>query len=64
MGLQTFLSEGHIIYYTTVRGLDILSSVVVSGHVVFYQFNKCSVNKLFFIIDKVASRAVIWRPLV
>jgi len=29
-GLQTFLSEGHISYYTTVRGLGILRNVIVS----------------------------------
>jgi len=29
-GLQTFLSEGHISYYTTVRGPEILRTVIVS----------------------------------
>jgi len=47
-GLQNFLSEGHISYYTTVRGPDILRNVIVSGYVAFYQINKCFVNKLFF----------------
>jgi len=40
MGLQTFLSEGHISYYTTVRGPDILHDVIVSGFVTFYQINE------------------------
>jgi len=30
-GLQTFLSKGHVSYYTTVWGSDILRSVIVSG---------------------------------
>jgi len=38
--LQTFLSDGHICYYRTVRGADILRNVIVSGYVTFYQFNK------------------------
>ena len=29
-GFQTFLSEGHINYYTRVRGPDILRNVIVS----------------------------------
>jgi len=29
-GLQTFLSEGHISYYATVQGPDILRNVIVS----------------------------------
>ena len=31
-GLQTFLSEGHISYYATARGLDVLCSMIVSGY--------------------------------
>ena len=46
--LQTFLSEGHISYYTTVRGPDILRNVVVSDYVTFYQINKSFANILFF----------------
>ena len=61
--LQTFLSEGHINYYTTVRGPDILRNMIVSGYVAFYKINKCFVNISSFIIDKMASRAVVWRPL-
>jgi len=37
--LQTSLSEGHISYYTTVRGPDILRNVIVSGHVIRAGFN-------------------------
>jgi len=36
-GLQTFLSEGHISYYATVRGPDILPNEIVSGYVTFCQ---------------------------
>jgi len=39
MGVQTFLSEGHINYYTTVRGPEILRHVIVSGYVAFCQIN-------------------------
>jgi len=46
--LQTFLSEGHISYYTIVRGQNILRDMIFSGHVTFYQSNKCFVNILFF----------------
>jgi len=38
--LQTFMSEGHRRYYTTVRGPDILRDAVVSGYATFYQINK------------------------
>jgi len=31
MNLQAFLFEGHISYYTTVRGPGILRTVIVSG---------------------------------
>jgi len=41
-GLQTFSSEGHITYYTTFQGSDILRNVVVSGYVTFYQINNFS----------------------
>ena len=47
-GLQTFLSEDHTSYYTTVRGPDTLLNVIVSGYVAFYQINKSFVN-IFFI---------------
>jgi len=33
---KLFLPEGHIRYYTTVRGPDILRDVTVSGYVAFY----------------------------
>jgi len=41
-GLQTFLPEGHISYYTAVRGSDILRNVIVSGYVTFYQIKHVS----------------------
>jgi len=41
-GLQTFLSEGHISYHTTVPGPDILRHAIVSGYVTF-----CQINNLF-----------------
>jgi len=37
---KTFLPEGHISYYTTIRGPGILRIVIVSGYVRFYQINK------------------------
>jgi len=33
MGLQTYLFEGRISYYTTFRGPDVLRNVIVSGYV-------------------------------
>jgi len=47
-GLQTFLSDGHISYYTTVRGSDSIRSVIVSGCVTFCQIQKIFVNVSFF----------------
>jgi len=47
-GPQTFLSEGHISYYTTVRRLDITRNVIVSGYVTSYHINKLFVNMLLF----------------
>jgi len=41
-GIQTFLSEGRVSFYATVRGPDILRNVIVLGYVTFYQINKCS----------------------
>jgi len=35
-GLQTFSSEGHISYHTTVRDPDILRNVIVSAYITFY----------------------------
>jgi len=32
MGLQTFLSEGHISYHTTIRGPDILRNEIVARY--------------------------------
>jgi len=46
-GLQTFLSEGHISFYTKVGGPDIFRNVIFSGYVTFYQINKVFVT-LFF----------------
>ena len=62
-GLQTFLSEGHICCYTIVWGPDFLRNVIVSGKVAFHQITNFSSTYYFFIIDKMASRAVVWRPL-
>jgi len=45
-GLQTFLSEGYISYFTTVRVRDILRNVTVSGYVTFRQIIKFFVNIL------------------
>jgi len=53
---KPFLSEGHISYYTTVRGSEILRNLIVSGCVKFYQINECFVQILFFIIVKMSSR--------
>jgi len=53
-GLQTSLSEGHISYYTTVRGPDVLCNVIVSKYATFYQINKCFVNILYFAIEKMS----------
>jgi len=55
--LQTLLSEGHIIFYTTVLGRDILRNVIVSGYVTIYQANIFFVNMLFFVVDKATLRA-------
>jgi len=43
-GLQTFLSEGRINYYTKVRGPNILRIGIVSGCITFYQIKKFFVN--------------------
>ena len=60
-GSLKFLSEGHINYYTTIRGPDILRNVIVSGYVRFYHIyrHKCFVNTVYYfsIIDKISSRA-------
>jgi len=45
-GSPNFLSEGHVIYYTTVREPDLLRNMIVSGYVTSYQINKCFVNIL------------------
>ena len=47
-GLQTFLSDGHISYYTIARRPGILRNVIVSGYVTFCQIKKFFVNILFF----------------
>jgi len=36
------LSEGHISYYTTVRGPDILRNVIISEYVAFYHLTNFS----------------------
>ena len=43
-GSTNFLSDGHISYYTTLRGLDILRNVIVSEYATFNQINKFFVN--------------------
>jgi len=47
-GLQTFLSDGHINYYTTFGGPGILRNVIVSGYVTFCQIKRFFVNILCF----------------
>jgi len=54
----------------TVQGPDIFHNAIFSGHVAIHHINNCFVNKLFFISDKIslrpdkmASLAVVWRPL-
>jgi len=47
-GLQRFLSENHISYYTTDRRPGILRNTIVSGYVTLWQINKFFQNKLFF----------------
>ena len=71
-GLQTFLSEDHISYYTTARGSDILRNVIFwdmlhstkstmlrECHIFF----RSCINKMYLRSDEIASRAVVWRPL-
>jgi len=48
MGLQMFLSEGHLSCYRTIRGPDILGNVIVLGYVTFYRSNKSFVCIWFF----------------
>ena len=47
--------RGHISYYSTVRGLDILHNVIVSGNVTF-----CQINKFFFILFFVIGKMSSW----
>jgi len=47
-GSPNFLPEGHVSYFTTVRGPDFLRNVIVSGYVAFYLTNKFFVNTLIF----------------
>jgi len=68
--LQTLLTDGHISYYTTVRGPDIWRNVVVSWYVTFYQTNNFY-NIIFSLLtkcllgpDEMASWAVVCRPLL
>jgi len=48
-GLHTFLPEGHISYYTTAGGPNILHNVIVSGYISFYQPTDFSLIQIFFI---------------
>jgi len=50
------LFEGHLSYYTTVRGPDVLRNVIGLGYLTFIQINKFFVNN-FFTIDKMSPRA-------
>jgi len=56
-GRQTFLPEGRISYFTTVRGPDILRNMIASGML----HPSISTHALqiyyFFIVDKMSSRA-------
>ena len=47
-GIFKFLEEDHINYCTTVRGPDVLCSVIFSVCVTFYQINMFFVNIIFF----------------
>jgi len=60
LGSPNFFSEGHISYYTTVRGLDILRNVIVLGYFPFYQINKFFVNIWFFHNWQNAFTGQIW----
>jgi len=44
-------------YYTTVRGPDILRNVAVSEYVKFYQINKFFLYRLFCFIGKMSLRS-------
>jgi len=63
-GLQTFLSEGHISNYITVRWPDILRNVIDSECLRFCQINKFFVNTFFFHQWKGHFAAACWRPLL
>jgi len=47
-GVSKFCIKGHISYYTTVRGPDILRNLIISGYLTFHQINTFFVNILFF----------------
>jgi len=55
-GLQTFLSEGHRSYFTTVRGPGMLHDVIVFGYML-HSNNPTNFSKIyyFFIIEKMVS---------
>ena len=59
-GLQIFLLEGHISYYTTVRGRDLLRNVIVSWFVTFYRINKFLVKILCFHYWQNGFAGLIW----
>jgi len=51
-GLQTFLSQGHISYYTTVQRPNILHNVIDSRYVTFYQINKFFISTVLSLLKK------------
>jgi len=57
-GLQTFLPEGHIGYYTLVRGLGFSRKVIASGYVKFFQINKW--NIIFSLLTKCFAGRMKW----
>ena len=71
MGLQTFLSKGHISLCRTCRGPDVIRNVIVAGYVIYYKIKKffvrtdiifSSLTKWLGRPDEMSSRAVVWRP--
>ena len=63
-GLQTFLFKGHISYYTTVRGPDILRNLIASGYVKLYMLNSTksiSYKYIFYYCQNVFAGWMKWR---
>ena len=56
-GLQTFLSNSHITYCTTVWGRDVFRNVILSGYVTFYRINKCFAKYCFLLMTILSSWA-------